>query len=187
MSSSSGLGPTECEDGSVPAQQQKRRPSLFAYVIIGLILGLALLVGVFALVPDASWRLAAAVSDRHAFYARVYHEALGGGDARQSYSDADERFRQAYEETQVGECFTAHPELLQVPTSVSINQRAVDGQLYWSVSFNDEKGARTEVFVLESDGKLRLIGISPHLIDAIPKEVANFDMGDSDLFGGDVF
>ena len=126
-------------------------------------------------------------SDHHAFHARIYTEALAGGDAALAYQRSDDRFKAAHTEERLAAYFESHTELLQLPKSISMNSRGVGGERFRSTSFNDQHGKRTEIFVIESNGRLQLLGISLDLEDGIPEQVRNFNMFDGDQFGGDLF
>ena len=156
-------------------------------IAFGFLLVLAATIGIiWAFVPSARWNLAAAMSDQHAFHARIYEEALAGGDAALAYQRSDDRFKAAYSDEQLADYFQTHPKLFQLPDSVSMTFRGVDGEQFRSTSFNDQHGKRTEIFVHDSNGQLQLLGISPNLVDGISKEVRNFEF-DGDVFGGDFF
>ena len=157
-------------------------------IAFGSLLALAAAIGImWAFVPSVRWNLAAAMSDHHAFHARIYAEALAGGDASLAYQRSDDRFKAAHTGEQLAAYFESHPELLQLPQSISLTSRGVDGEQFRSTSFNDQHGKRTEIFVSESNGRLQLLGISPDLVDGIPEKVRNFNMFDGDQFGGDLF
>ena len=171
-----------------------RRPRSFVFyscgcmvLAFGSLLVLAATIGIiWAYVPSARWNLAAAMSEHHAFHARIYEEALAGGDAALAYQRSDDRLKAAYSEEQLADYFQAHPEVFQLPDSVSMTFRGVNGEQFRSTSFNDQHGKRTEIFVRDSNGQLQLLGIAPNLEDGIPKEVRNFEF-DGDVFGGDLF
>ena len=71
-------------------------------IAFGSLLLLAATIGiVWAYIPSVRWSFAAAMSDQHAFHARIYEEALASGEAALAYTRSDDRFKAAHTEEQL--------------------------------------------------------------------------------------
>ena len=177
--------------GDVPGPRKRRSSAFYACGCLaiagGLVVILVATIGiVFAFVPSARWKLVATISSHHALHARIHSEALAAGDANLAYQRSDDRFKAVYSAEQLATYFQNNPELFQVPGSVSMTSQGVNGAQFLSTNSSNGRGKRTEIFVHDSNRQLKLLGISPDLVDAIPEEVRNFKMFD-DVFEGDLF
>jgi hypothetical protein len=133
-------------------------------LVVVLVVGAGLLF-VPKLARDVVGAISAAKSERD----RLYAEALANGDAAIAYERADERFRQAYTEEQLAAYFKNQPALFDPPqSSVSLRTQTTNGKTVVSTTF--EAGQRKYAIYAAKRDRLRLLGISPALDQAVPPE-----------------
>jgi hypothetical protein len=161
--------------GGAPVQRRRRSKWVLVLCVLA---GLVAVAGlVLAWLPGLQWRLATAMSDRNQFGAQIYAQALAEGDATEAYRRADARFRAKYDEEQLAASFESHPGLLRPSWTggTSIRHDSHGGETFRSISYQTGD-TRYEIYVVDGDDGLKLLGIVPGLDEGVSKAVREFDL-----------